>query len=102
MAESAGCGYRIKALTDFYPKHENKLAKYLGCRRQLPPTPLITGKGLPVGQLQGCCGGMRHAANWVLHECGPVRMSCNIFHNRVLKIDETLALLLWNDDGGLR
>jgi 2-polyprenyl-3-methyl-5-hydroxy-6-metoxy-1,4-benzoquinol methylase/O-antigen/teichoic acid export membrane protein len=95
LAARTGCGFRIKVLTDWYPKNENKLAKYLGCRRKFLPMPVLTCKGVPAAGAHQKRSRIREVANWALHECGLVRVPCNAFYNRFLQVDETLAWWLW-------
>jgi 2-polyprenyl-3-methyl-5-hydroxy-6-metoxy-1,4-benzoquinol methylase/O-antigen/teichoic acid export membrane protein len=98
LAARTGCAWRVRILTDFYPKNENKLAKYLGCRRRFRPMPMMAGSGLPAGRPRTSSDRYRDAANWFLHNCAPVRLAGNILHNCFLRADETLALQLWRDD----
>jgi 2-polyprenyl-3-methyl-5-hydroxy-6-metoxy-1,4-benzoquinol methylase len=98
LAAHAGCEFCIKALSCWYPKNENKLAKYLGCRRQPSPLPSLKGKGLPAARVHPSNSWIRKAANRVLHDFSPIRMPSNIFFNCFVKIDETLALWLWKKD----
>ena len=95
LAGSVGCDYRIELQADFYPHHENKLAKYLGYRKAPRPAPRMASDGTVAAQHQDSFYRVRGAANRLLHECGPVRAVCNLIHNRMLRVDETLAMFLW-------
>jgi 2-polyprenyl-3-methyl-5-hydroxy-6-metoxy-1,4-benzoquinol methylase len=100
LAARTGCAYQFMTLTDFYPKNENKLAKYLGCRRQFRPIPAIAGAGLSTEPARTKSGRIRDAANWILHKCAPVRLSGNLLHNCFLRTDEALVLMFWRDSSG--
>jgi hypothetical protein len=46
LAARTGRAFQVKTLTDWYPGNENKLAKYLGCRRPFLPGSALKGKEL--------------------------------------------------------
>jgi 2-polyprenyl-3-methyl-5-hydroxy-6-metoxy-1,4-benzoquinol methylase/O-antigen/teichoic acid export membrane protein len=99
LAARTGCAYRMTNLADFYPKTENKFAKYLGCRRKFYPMPVNIGSATsskyPIGTDRS---GLRKAANWILHGFPPLRFAGNLLYNSLIRVDDTLALMLRRDD----
>jgi 2-polyprenyl-3-methyl-5-hydroxy-6-metoxy-1,4-benzoquinol methylase/O-antigen/teichoic acid export membrane protein len=99
LAARTGCAYRIIAFSDFYPETENKLAKFLGCRRTFRPMPVTIGAAASSEHPTGTASsGFQIAANWILHRFAPIRLTGNMLHNSLIRVDDTLALQFRCDD----
>jgi 2-polyprenyl-3-methyl-5-hydroxy-6-metoxy-1,4-benzoquinol methylase len=98
IAEVLGCECHFMPLAGHAPRHENKLAKFLGMRVARKSQPLMTRDGRPAVREPGLSRWPRYFCNWLLHEVGPVRNLGNLVHNRLVKRDETLAVILQKRD----
>ncbi len=84
---------RFVSLRGHYPAHQNKLWWYLSTRWKPLRSPVLKTSG---DRAEG--PRMRKLLQGLAHEIYPVRTLCNFVHNRCVRMDETMGLVIWGGD----